>query len=179
MESLSGPSTAHGPLPVRFWMSAAGLAVIAVSLASGGCSRSQPPSPGKSVYETGHDEVRTDQLADGRRLVLDRASRVSVNQTYEGEVLRLEQGRARIEVRRPAVIEAGDARIDAANGLVDLGFTPDGGVDVTARTARVELTTPRIGATVRLQPGERLVWDRSGLPAQAKPSAEDWTRSAP
>lgn len=124
------------------------------------------------------EEPRVITLADGSRVTLDRASRLSVEFAAETRRLRMASGRARFEVahdrRRPFVVEVGSGRIIAHGTVFDVAMEPEG-VEVVLLQGAVEARTRAGGVETarRLVPGQKLRMSGGRLSAPIAITAHD------
>lgn len=195
-DNLPPPQPVRGAAK-RVWMVSIGVAalvgfvawrMIAVPILPGDSSLNAPPveiarnSDGVQ-YATRLGEIRTVKLSDGSKLTIDTDTLVTIDFGQTSRHLRLEHGRARFEVAheaRPFVVDAGDAEVIARGTVFDVSYLEDrrvkvllfhGAVDVTRRSPTGD------GSTIRLQPGNGVLYDGRAGPQLSPASAdrqEDW-----
>ena len=164
---------AHAPRP------ALAAALAAVVLVSGVLvTQIGPSSPaiGAAMLSTGVGEIRAVTLEDGSKLTLDTASGVEVDIGKSRRRAILRKGRARFEIRGsrlPFIVEAGQARISADGGMIDVERAMERTrVDVLAGRAEV---SGDAGAALALGTGEAVTVAAAQPPAKARASATGWT----
>lgn len=150
-------------------LGAAGLTALVVALATGGgvltWSLMQPPA-----YATAVGEQRVVRLADGSRVTLDTASRVTVRLTDARREVVLVQGQARFEVEgdpsRPFVVRAGETEVTALGTRFDVRRFGAG--------ARIVLVEGRVAVSDRTEPKSRwsLTPGQTILTATSRPKVE-------
>ena len=101
--------------------------------------RIQDGAPAGTRTASSGEGRRTVALADGSRIILDRASRLDILFTAAERRLRLRAGRARFDVAhdtaRPFVVQAGGASVIAHGTMFDVAFEPKGVAVVLLRGA--------------------------------------------
>jgi transmembrane sensor len=113
------------------------------------------------VYQTAVGEVRTVQLADGSRIRLDTATRLSVRFTAKARDVALLSGQAFFDVAhqpsRPFVVSADGAQVRAVGTRFDVRRS-DGQVHVTLvqGVVRVRADTPTGALAWTLHPGQQM-----------------------
>jgi transmembrane sensor len=153
-QDLSG----RRPPPRHLWIglgaAAAAAAAIAVVLPS------LRPAPQPSAYATAAGEHRTVTLADGTRIDLNGATRLSVVLRRHERDVRMDGGEAIFDVAadksRPFLIAAGDRTVRVVGTQFDVRRR-DGRLAVTVTRGTVEVGpgAGSAGEAVRLTPGQR------------------------
>lgn len=142
-------------------VAAAVVAAIAIGLLVANLARS--PSRQEEVTYANHAErIRTIDLADGSRVMLNAGSKVAIAYSAHERLLRLTNGRARFAVAhdsaRPFVVMAGDRAVVARGTLFDVSLSGQG-VAVTLIEGSVDLERREGGERprhlARLRPGEQ------------------------
>lgn len=100
-------------------------------------------SPAKAeVFQTGHGDIRSFDLADGSNMTLDTDSRVKVIMDRARRHALIEEGRARFVVKaedRPFTIEAGTGKVVTSKGTLDVAVDRDHHVDLQLRAGVADL----------------------------------------
>lgn len=99
-------------------------------------------------YATGLGQIRSVMLADGSSMVLDTDSVATATMRGGRQVVRLNQGRARIVATKNLRIEADRAQLDGQGATIDLALAPQGTLAVTVVSGQPRLT----GAAAKLLP---------------------------
>lgn len=154
----AAPPTRARAVVWGLWKPLAGLAcVLVVAGAAGLWAMSRP-----ITYATDVGELRTVQLEDGSRVVLDTDSRIQVRLGRDHRTIVLGAGQALFVVAsdktRPFTVEAGDARITALGTKFDVRRL-NSGARVTLVEGRVAVTSEQNGreSDWRLTPGQQVV----------------------
>lgn len=144
----------------RRWLPLVGAGAVAAivgAIAAPGLQRAYEGAP--IAYRTGVGETREIMLADGTRVRLDAASKMTVRLGWGRRSIDLAQAQASFDVatnpRRPFVIRAGDQQIRVVGTEFNVRRF-DGRVVVTVRRGVVEVGQPSLGssAVARLTSGE-------------------------
>lgn len=155
----SAPAPAAAPVselpPRRRWWLGAGAAAAAVFAGIGGWAVIDRDAPAQQIA-TAPGEHRTIALADGSKLALNGATRVTIDPDTPRHVV-LEQGEARFEVRHdasdPFVVMAGGTRLLDAGTVFNV--VQDGDTLEVAVAEGAVIYQPGPGE-VRLAPGDTL-----------------------
>nr|WP_295111019.1 FecR domain-containing protein [uncultured Caulobacter sp.] len=99
-------------------------------------------------YATGLGQIRSVMLADGSSMVLDTDSVATATMRGGRQVVRLNQGRARIVATKNLRIEADRAQLDGEGATIDLALAPQGTLAVTVLSGQPRLS----GAAAKLLP---------------------------
>jgi transmembrane sensor len=144
------------------WRMSAAAAALAASLTLGWVLISGNfPLAGAETYETAIGEHKTVTLADGSRLDLDGATRLTVRLERNARLVKMERGEAIYDVApdksRPFTIAAGDRQIRVVGTEFDVR-SRGGAFSVTVRRGVVEVSPAEgaEGSTVRLTAGDRI-----------------------
>lgn len=121
-----------------------------------------PPTPPARSYQTGPGERRVEMLADGSRVTLNGASRITVTLGRRERRVDMAQAEAAFDVAkdpaRPFIIQAGDREIRVVGTEFNV-LRHSGQVHVTVRRGVVEVRPagkPVAAPVARLQPGQSL-----------------------
>jgi transmembrane sensor len=144
------------------WRISATVGALAAGLALGWVliSNNSAPVAGE-LYETVIGEHKTITLADGSRLDLDGATRLSVRLEKNARRVTMDHGEAIYEVApdssRPFIILAGDRQVRVVGTEFDVRQR-DGAFSLTVKHGVVEVSSVGVvdGAVVRLVQGDRL-----------------------
>jgi transmembrane sensor len=158
--------------PVRRWWLAGSAAAAAVVAAVGGWAVLDRDAPAQQIA-TAPGEHRTIELADGSRLALNGATRVTIDPDTPRHVV-LEQGEARFDVRHdasdPFVVQAGGARLVDAGTVFNVVQEGEALEVAVAEGAVIYQPGPD---EVRLAPGDTLKRPgRGAKPMLAKASPQ-------
>jgi transmembrane sensor len=144
------------------WRMSAAAGALAAGLALGWVLVSNHPAPiAGELYETAIGEHKSVTLADGSRLDLDGATRISVRLEQNTRRVTMDHGEAIYEVapdsRRPFIILAGDRQVRVVGTEFDVRQR-DGAFSLTVRHGVVEVSPAGSvdDAVVRLVQGDRL-----------------------
>ena len=144
------------------WRVGAAAGALAAGLALGWVLVSNHAAPiAGEVYETAIGEHKSVTLADGSRLDLDGATRLSVRLEQNARRVTMDRGEAIYEVApdasRPFIIVAGDRQVRVVGTEFDVRQRDDA-FSLTVRHGVVEVSPAGIvdGAVVRLVQGDRL-----------------------
>lgn len=136
------------------------------------------PAPKTEVYATRTGEHRTVTLADGSRLDLNGATRLSVTLRRNVREVALDEGQAVFDVaadkRRPFLIAAGDRTVRVVGTQFDVRRRAGRlSVTVTRGTVEVAPNGRGSGQAFRLHPGQRLDHSEGATLAQVSAAAPD------
>lgn len=138
-------------------LAAGAAAAVAASLLVILLPRGAAPPP--QLYETQADETRTETLADGTVVELNRETAMMVAMTDRHRDIRLEHGEALFHVaadpKRPLVVAAGDSEIRDIGTVFDVMRTADQLI-VGVAQGRVAVVPPGGGVPKVLAAGDRL-----------------------
>jgi transmembrane sensor len=128
----------------RLWKAVGGLAAAAAALVVFVAVRPEAPAPAQ-VYQTAKGESRVLDLADGSKIHLNSASRITVRFEAKGRHVELAEGQAAFDVAhdssRPFLIAAGDRDIRVVGTEFDV-LRHEGRLRVTVRRGRVAVQSP-------------------------------------
>jgi len=160
----------------RFYAAAGALAATVAVVAL--IAPTLSPAPKTAVYATHTGEHRTVMLADGSRLDLNGATRLSVTLRRDTRQVVLEEGQAVFDVaadqHRPFLIAAGDRTVRVVGTQFDVRRRA-GHLSVTVTRGTVEVAPNGHGAgeAFRLHPGQRLDHSEGATLAQVSAAAPD------
>lgn len=125
-------------------------------------------------------DVRAFRLPDGSIATLGGNSAITMAYNGSERRLRLEHGRARFDVAhegRPFIVSAGQGSVTAHGTLFDVAIGVDGRVQVVLLRGHVDVAMAAASgsgghAIRRLEPGERIAFDQTGLVAHAQSNVE-------
>lgn len=168
----TAPAVKPEAQPVRRWWLASSAAAAAVVAALGGWAVLDRDAPAQQIA-TAPGEHRTIELADGSRLALNGATRVTIDPDTPRHVV-LEQGEARFDVRHdasdPFVVLSGGARLVDAGTVFNVVQDGDALEVSVAEGAVIYQPGPD---EVRLAPGDTLKRPgRGAKPMLAKASPQ-------
>lgn len=183
--ALTAKTLGHAAPPTRaravvsgLWKPLAGLACVLVVAGIAGVWALNRPL----TYSTTVGELRTVQLEDGSRVVLDTDSRIRVRLGRDHRTILLDSGQALFVVAtdkaRPFTVQAGDTRVTALGTRFDVRRL-EGGARVTLVEGQVAVTAVHDGRGEdwRLAPGQQVV-TAAARPAVASVDANratSWT----
>ena len=163
--ALTAKTLGHAAPPTRaravvsgLWKPLAGLACVLVVAGVAGVWALNRPL----TYATSVGELRTVQLEDGSRVVLDTDSRIRVRLGRDHRTIFLDSGQALFVVAsdkaRPFTVQAGETRVTALGTRFDVRRL-ESGARVTLVEGQVAVTTERNGRDEgwRLAPGQQVV----------------------
>lgn len=164
----------------RFWLAAGAAAALAASLLVILLPRGAAPVP--RLYETRDGETRTETLADGTVVEVNRGTAMTVTLSDRQRDIRLDHGEAlfhvAIDPKRPLVVVAGGREIRDIGTVFDVMRSADQ-VVVGVVQGRVAVAPPGGGVPAVLAAGDRLA-AKDGEPATVShgdPAAvSSWTQ---
>ncbi len=173
--SLDGPSRRLRPRgPTLYWGGAMGLvAAVAVTFAALHPYRATEPT----VYATDHGQRRAITLADGTKVVLNGASKISVRLERNKREITLAQGEAAFEVvhdaNRPFQVHVGDQTLRDLGTEFDV-LRANGEITVTVREGLVEVRRAKGGQrSLALTAGSRLMHKEGADSSTVMPVSAD------
>jgi len=150
-----------GGVTLITWRMSAAAGALAAGLMIGWVLIAERPSAIAETYQTATGEQKNITLADGSRIDLAAASRMTVSLDQDTRRVSMERGEAIFDVApdsaRPFVIAAGDRAVRVVGTEFDVRRR-DGAFSVTVRRGVVEVAPAGSaeGATVRLVAGDRV-----------------------